>query len=375
MTGGGDDLAALQLVAAALAVGVAGIAVFRAGGILGVLDLGAAGVVVLIQLAIGLPAHLTHGLVLAGGCAALVTGGGDDLAALQLVAAVLAVGIAGIAVFRTGGVLSVLDLGAAGMLAVGGLPAQHGITAVDIAQIPLEAVTQRGRHGRGFQLLCGLDSGVAVTADALLRSAFQIVDIGERIGPAYRSANRAAAGFAHGDLTGAVAIGQAGILHFAHQTAYQILRGGDCAGVVHVLDGGLLGIAHDAAYTRAAAGDSAGVIAAGHRACVKLVAKATQILHTGHIARITAVGRGAVDQHTGQTAHAAGVADLGIHRHVNAGDHAGDIHIAAAGHHTGHVARIDGELAAGVHAALNRQVLDGGAVVLRALRVAEQTQI
>ena len=261
------------------------------------------------------------------------------------------------------------------MLAVGGLPAQHGIAAVDIAQIPLEAVTQRGGHGRGFQRLCGLDSGVAVTADALLGSAFQIVDIGERIGPAYRSANRAAAGFAHGDLTSAVAIGQAGILHFAHQTAYQILRGGDCAGVVHVLDGGLLGIAHDAAYTRAAAGDSAGVIAAGHRACVKLVAKATQILHAGHIALATAVGRGAVDQHTGQTAHTAGTADLSVHGHVNAGDHAGDIHIAAAGHHTGHVARIDGELAAGVHAALNRQVLDGGAVVLRALRVAEQTQI
>ena len=150
VTGGGDDLAALQLVAAVLAVGVAGVAVYRAGGILGVLDLGAAGVVVLIQLAIGLLAHLTHGLVLAGGCAALVTGGGDDLAALQLVAAVLAVGIAGIAVFRTGGVLSVPDLGAAGMLAVGGLPAQHGIAAVDIAQIPLEAVTQRGGHGLGL---------------------------------------------------------------------------------------------------------------------------------------------------------------------------------------------------------------------------------
>ena len=331
--------------------------------------------VVLIQFAVGLLAHLAHSLVLAGGRAALVTGGGNDLPAFQLGAAALAVDIAGIAVFRTGGVLSVLDLGAAGMLAVGGLPAQHGIAAVDIAQIPLEAVTQRGGHGRGFQRLCGLDSGVAVTADALLGSAFQIVDIGERIGPAYRSANRAAAGFAHGDLTGAVAIGQAGILHFAHQTAYQILRGGDCAGVVHVLDGGLLGIAHDAAYTRAAAGDSAGVIAAGHRACVKLVAKATQILHAGHIALATAVGRGAVDQHTGQTAHTAGTADLSVHGHVNAGDHAGDIHIAAAGHHTGHVARIDGKLAAGVHAALNRQVLDGGAVVLRALRVAEQTQI
>ena len=36
------------------------------------------------------------------------------------------------------------------MLAVGGLPAQHGITAVDIAQIPLEAVAQRGRHGLGL---------------------------------------------------------------------------------------------------------------------------------------------------------------------------------------------------------------------------------
>ena len=331
--------------------------------------------VVLIQFAVGLLAHLAHSLVLAGGRAALVTGGGDDLAVADLGAAALAVGIAGVAIFRTGGVLSVLDLDAAGMLAVGGLPAQHGIAAVDAAQIPLEAVAQRGGHGLGLQLVGGLGGSGAVTADALLRSAFQIVDIGERIGPAYRSANRAAAGFAHGDLTGAVAIGQAGILHFAHQTAYQILRGGDCAGVVHVLDGGLLGIAHDAAYTRAAAGDRAGVIAAGHRACVKLVAKATQILHAGHIALATAVGRGAVDQHTGQTAHTAGTADLSVHGHVNAGDHAGDIHIAAAGHHTGHVARIDGELAAGVHAALNRQVLDGGAVVLRALRVAEQTQI
>ena len=150
MTGGGDDLAALQLGTAALAAGVAGVAIFRTGGILGVLDLGAAGVVVLIQLAVGLLAHLTHGLVLAGGCAALVTGGGDDLAALQLVAAVLAVGVAGVAIFRTGGVLSVLDLDAAGMLAVGGLPAQHGIAAVDIAQIPLEAVAQRGRHGLGL---------------------------------------------------------------------------------------------------------------------------------------------------------------------------------------------------------------------------------
>ena len=131
MTGGGNDLAALQLGTAALAAGVAG-------------------VVVLIQFAVGLPAHLAHGLVLAGGCAALVTGGGDDLAAFQLSLTVLAVGVAGVAIFRTGGVLSVLDLGAAGMLAVGGLPAQHGITAVDIAQIPLEAVAQRGRHGLGL---------------------------------------------------------------------------------------------------------------------------------------------------------------------------------------------------------------------------------
>ena len=262
------------------------------------------------------------------------------------------------------------------MLAVGGLPAQHGIAAVDIAQIPLEAVTQRGRHGLGLQLVGGLGgSGSVAVADGLIRRTAQIVDIGKRARGAYHRANGVAVGFGHGDLTGAVAVGDAGVLHDACQTAYQILRGGDSAGVVHILDGGLLGIAHEAAHIRAAAGDSAGVIAAGHRACVKLVAKATQILHAGHIALATAVGRGAVDQHTGQTAHTAGTADLSVHGHVNAGDHAGDIHIAAAGHHTGHVARIDGELAAGVHAALNRQVLDGGAVVLRALRVAEQTQI
>ena len=150
VTGGGDDLAALQLGTAALAAGVAGVAIFRTGGVLSVLDFGAAGVVVLIQFAVGLLAHLAHSLVLAGGRAALVTGGGNDLPAFQLGAAALAVDIAGIAVFRTGGVLSVLDLGAAGMLAVGGLPAQHGIAAVDIAQIPLEAVAQRGRHGLGL---------------------------------------------------------------------------------------------------------------------------------------------------------------------------------------------------------------------------------
>ena len=262
------------------------------------------------------------------------------------------------------------------VLAVGGLPAQHGITAVDIAQIPLKAVTQRGGHGLGLQLVGGLGgSGSVAVADGLIRRTAQIVDIGKRARGAYHRANGVAVGFGHGDLTGAVAVGDAGVLHDACQTAYQILRGGDSAGVVHILDGGLLGIAREAAHIRAAAGDSAGVIAAGHRACVKLVAKATQILHAGHIALATAVGRGAVDQHTGQTAHTAGTADLSVHGHVNAGDHAGDIHIAAAGHHTGHVARIDGELAVGVHAALNRQVLDGGAVVLRALRVAEQTQI
>ena len=375
MTGGGDDLAAFQLVATALAVGIAGIAVFRTGGILGVFDLGAAGVVVLIQLAVGLLAHLAHGLVLAGGCAALVTGGGDDLAAFQLVAAVLAVGIAGIAVFRTGGVLGVLDLGAAGMLTVGGLPAQHGIAAVDIAQIPLEAVTQRGGHGLGLQLVGGLGGSGAVTADALLRSAFQIVDIGERVCGAYHSANSVAAGFGHSDLAGAVAVGDAGFLHHAHQTAHQILRGGDSAGVIHILDDGLLGIAHDAAHIRAAGRDSAGVVAAGHGARVKLIAEAAQILHAGHIALIAAFGHSAVDQHTGQTAYAAGIADLGVHSHGNAGDHAGDIRILAVAHHAGHIARIDGELTCGVHAALNRQVLDGGVVILCAIHIAEQPQI
>ena len=261
------------------------------------------------------------------------------------------------------------------MLAVGGLPAQHGIAAVDAAQIPLEAIAQRGGHGRGFQLLCGLDSGVAVTADALLGSAFQIVDIGERVCGAYHSANSVAARFAHGDLTGAVAVGDAGVLHDACQTAYQILRGGDSAGVVHILDGGLLGIAHDAAHIRAAGRDSAGVVAAGHGARVKLIAEAAQILHAGHIALITAVGHGAVDQHARQTTHAAGVAHLGVHGHINAGDHAGDVHIAAVGHHAGHIARIDGELTCGVHAALNRQVLDGGVVILCAIHIAEQPQI
>ena len=262
------------------------------------------------------------------------------------------------------------------MLAVGGLPAQHGIATVDIAQIPLEAVTQRGRHGLGLQLIGGLGGGGSVAAaDGIVRCSAQIVDIGERIRGAHHRAHGVAAGFGHGDLAGAVAVGDAGLLHHAHQAAHQILRGGDSAGVIHILDGGLLGIAHDAAHIRAAGGDSAGVVAAGHRARVKLIAEAAQIPHAGHITLVAAVGHSAAFQQACQTAYVTGVADLGVHGHVNAGDHAGDIHIITVGHNAGHIARIDGELAIGVHAALNRQVLDGGAVILCALHIAEQAQI
>ena len=255
------------------------------------------------------------------------------------------------------------------------LPHQHGIAAVDTAQIPLEAAAQRGGHGPGRQFVGGLGGGAGgagvVTANARFGSALQIVDVGERIRPAYRRAHGIAAGLCHGDRAGAVAVGKAGAFHNAHQTARHVLRGGDGAGVVHILDDGLLGIAHHAAHIRAAALDVAGVVAAGHGACVKLIAQAAQILHTGHIALVAAVDHGAVHQHTGQTAHA----DLGIHRHVNTGDHAGDIRVFAVAHNTGHVARTNGELAAGVHAALDRQILDDGVRIAGALHIAEQAQI
>ena len=283
------------------------------------------------------------------------------------------------AIDGAGGGLDVLLHGiAAGVVrALGALPRQHGIAAVDAAQIPLEAVAQRGGHGLGLQLVGGFhDSGGVAVADALVRRTRQIVSVGDgRVCPADRGAHGVAAGFAYGDLAGGVAVGQGGLLHIGHQAADEVLRGGDGAGIVYIPDGGLLGVSHDAAHIGAAAGDSAGVIAAGHGACVELIAETAQVLHAGHIALVAAVGDGAVDQRARQTAGVAGIADLGVHADADPGDHAGDVHIPAVAHHTGHIAGIDGKFACGLHAAGNGQIFDGGTLIRGALHIAEQAQI
>ena len=75
VTRGLDGRAALQLHAAALAVGIAGVAVLGAGGLLGVPQLCAAHMVIGIHRAVGLPAHGAHRRADAGGRAALVRSG------------------------------------------------------------------------------------------------------------------------------------------------------------------------------------------------------------------------------------------------------------------------------------------------------------
>ena len=75
MTRGLDGRTALQLHAAALAVGIAGVAVLGAGGLLGVPQLCAAHMVIGVHRAVGLPAHGADRRADAGGRAALVFSG------------------------------------------------------------------------------------------------------------------------------------------------------------------------------------------------------------------------------------------------------------------------------------------------------------
>ena len=76
MAGGGDVLAVRQLYAAALAVGVAGVALLGAGGGLGVLDLGAAVVVLRIKLTPLVDVSI-RSLVVAGAAVCVVHRRGD----------------------------------------------------------------------------------------------------------------------------------------------------------------------------------------------------------------------------------------------------------------------------------------------------------
>ena len=75
VTRGLDGRAALQLHAAALAVGIAGVAVLGAGGLLGVPQLCAAHMVIGIHRAVGMPAQGAYRLFGTGGRAALVRSG------------------------------------------------------------------------------------------------------------------------------------------------------------------------------------------------------------------------------------------------------------------------------------------------------------
>ena len=91
-------------------------AVLGAGDLLGVPQLCAAHMVIGIHRAVGMPAQGAYRLFGTGGRAAGVARGLDGRAALQLHAAALAVGIAGVAVLGTGGLLGVPQLCAALMV-------------------------------------------------------------------------------------------------------------------------------------------------------------------------------------------------------------------------------------------------------------------
>ena len=99
-----------------------------------------------ILVAVGLLTHGAHRRADAGGRTAGVTRGLDDRTALQLDAAALAVGVAGIAVRRTGGRLGVLHLRAARM--VGGV-----LVAVSLAAVVADRTA--GAGGRAALMLGG----------------------------------------------------------------------------------------------------------------------------------------------------------------------------------------------------------------------------
>ena len=112
----GESLACDENFAAAEAVGVAGVAVNGAGGGLVAPQLRAAGVVCLVNIAVGLLANLADCFAMAIRHAADVTLGGDGLACGEHIAAADAADIAGVAVNGAGGGLVVFKLRAAGVI-------------------------------------------------------------------------------------------------------------------------------------------------------------------------------------------------------------------------------------------------------------------
>ena len=113
---GGDRRAGTQQSIAAFAVCIPGVSVLRAGGFRRAAHLRAAHMVGGVLFAVGLMAYLAHSRVFARRRAAGVPCGGDHRAGAQQSIAVLAVGIAGVAVLRAGGFRRAADLLVAGVV-------------------------------------------------------------------------------------------------------------------------------------------------------------------------------------------------------------------------------------------------------------------
>ena len=108
-----DGLALLQQFAAALAVGIAGVAIFLLGGIHCALYFCAAGMVVGIQLAVGIPTDGADSLVGTGSGAAGVAGCRNLITDVSIAAGA---GVGGVACLGTGRCSDSLFVGMAGML-------------------------------------------------------------------------------------------------------------------------------------------------------------------------------------------------------------------------------------------------------------------
>ena len=168
MTGGADLGAGSDFLTTVFAVGITGVTVSGAGGVLFATDLG---------LAVGTRQRGTAGIAAAVVVAVLMAGGGHCGTGSDLVAAIFAVGVAGVTIFGAGSGLGITDFGFAVFAGKVCTAAIAGLVTVAVL------MTGSGNFRTGSDLLTAIFAvGIAGVTILSAGSGLRIADFGFAMG-------------------------------------------------------------------------------------------------------------------------------------------------------------------------------------------------